>query len=286
MYARMPGGRGGGRGTLGDGGLGGGLGGLGLGGPAPLDLLVILGVVFATFSFQFFQGTALIPALMRLTPAVWQSGFLWQLATYPFAGYGGSIWILLELWILYMFGKDAYFGLTRRHFWRLIALGALGAAVVAVLTHILSVLLAGPGAIPAPFTLMQGQRMLIVIFIAAFATANRYATILLFFVLPIQARWFLWLEIAVAFIGFLQTKDLPGFLGICAAVGLTNAFIRAGGSAKGGRRFLRELRLRFDQRWIRWKLDRERRKRGLRVIPGEGKGTRGGGRGGGDPWVH
>ena len=60
--------------------------------------------------------------------------------------------------------------------------------------------------------------MLLAIFIAAFATLNRNATILLFFVLPIQARWFLWLEVLFAFIAFLGSHDLPGFLGITTAV--------------------------------------------------------------------
>ena len=68
---------------------------------------------------------------------------------------------------------------------------------------------------------MQGQQILAVVLVAAFATLNRDATILLFFVLPMPARWFLWLEIVFGFLGFLGTHDLPGFLGICAAVGIT-----------------------------------------------------------------
>ena len=45
--------------------------------------------------------------------------------------------------------------------------------------------------------------------------------------LPIEARWFLGLEILFAFIGFLQTRDLPGFLGLCTAVGVSYLYIRS-----------------------------------------------------------
>ena len=60
------------------------------------------------------------------------------------------------------------------------------------------------------------------------ATINRRATIYLI-ILPIEARWFLGIEVLFAFMGFLVTHDLAGFLGICAAVGATNAFLATGG---------------------------------------------------------
>ncbi len=262
----------------------GGLGGFS--GPVPRDVVALLGVVFATFTLQFFASTALLPALLRLTPLVWQRGFVWQLATYPFIGFGGpSLWFLLELLILFWFGRDVYSGLRRRHFWRLILWSAVGAALVAVAVHALTVL-GGGGSGPADFQLMQGQRMLLAIFVAAFATANGDATILLFFILPIRARWFLGLEVLFAFMGFLATRDLAGFLGITAAVGLTYLYIRSSGSMRGGKKTFREMRLRLERWWIQKKLERNRRKRGLRVIPGEGQ------RGPRDPnvkpgpWVH
>ncbi|HVR95552.1 MAG TPA: hypothetical protein VMW27_02990 [Thermoanaerobaculia bacterium] len=258
----------------------------GFSGPVPRDLVALLAVVFATFTLQFFAATALLPALLRLTPLAWQSGFVWQLATYPFIGFGGpSLWFLLELLILFWFGRDVFLGLRRRHFWRLILWSAVGAALVAVAVNALTVL-SGGGSGPADFQLMQGQRMLLAIFIAAFATANGDATILLFFILPIRARWFLGLEILFVFMGFLGTRDLAGFLGITAAVGLTYFYIRSSGSMRGGRKTFREMRLRLERWWIQKKLEQARRKRGLRVIPGEGqKGPR-------DPnvkpgpWVH
>ena len=53
----------------------GGFAGSGL--PVPKDLVGILVALFVTFSLQFFESTALIPALLRLTPAVFR-GFIWQ----------------------------------------------------------------------------------------------------------------------------------------------------------------------------------------------------------------
>ncbi len=260
--------------------------------PAPTDLVVIVATVFVTFSLQFFQSTRILPALLHLTPAVW-AGFLWQLATYPFIGVGGaSFWILLELLILYWFGRDVYFRLGRRRFWTTVMVSALTAGVVAEVTYLLTELVTG-SPLPAAFVIMQGQRVLLAIFIAAFATLNRNATILLFFVLPIQASWFLWLEVLFAFIAFLGSHDFPGFLGITTAVLMTWGSLSAGGP----RRMLREWRLRAERWRLQQELDRERRRRKLKVIDGGRRGdfgangeTKGnGGRdenGRGGPWVN
>jgi hypothetical protein len=238
----------------------------GLGGPAPRDVLGLLAVLFATFTLQFFASTAAIPALMRLTPDVWQRGQVWRVLTYPLAGQGGpSIWFLLELLILYFFARDVYWRVPRRKFWSLLAWGTVAAGLVAVATELIVAWI--PGAVMGvPFTLMQGQRTLIVITIAAFATLFGQATIYLFFILPIQARWFLWIEILFAFMGFLGTRDLAGFLGLCTAVFVTNRAF----SSQRLARSLREVWLRIEQRRIRWKLDRMRRRRGMRLVKGKG----------------
>ncbi|HEX2645044.1 MAG TPA: hypothetical protein VHU81_18740 [Thermoanaerobaculia bacterium] len=260
----------------------------GLGGPGgaiPRDLLILLGVLFATYSLQFFHATAVWMGILQLTPFVWLRGLVWQVATYPFiAAQVSPLWFLLGLLFLFWFGRDVYAGLGRRHFWRMVMWSSVGAALVAVLAAVIQARFAGlPSSV---FFLMQGQQMLMTIFIAAFATANRHATIYFMFVLPIQARWFLGLEIVLAFLGFLTTKDFPGFLGICAAVGLTYSYLTHG----FGRRGFREIRLRIERWWIQQKLERAKRKRGLRVIQGKGqKGSRGPADDGEvrrGPWVH
>ena len=117
------------------------------GSPPPVDLLVLLGVVFATFSLQFF-----LPALvdlLRLTPLVWQLGYDWQLVTYPLAGYGGpSLWFLLELLILFWFGRDVFYRLGRHHFWRTLLTVTVMAGVAAVVVELVALLIAQgtPGA--------------------------------------------------------------------------------------------------------------------------------------------
>ena len=241
-----------------------GLGGFaGTGAPPPVDLLLVLAVVFVTFSMQFFETTAVVPALLRLTPAVLR-GFVWQLVTYPFVGTGGaSIWFLLELLILFWFGRDVWWRLGRWRFWRLILITAVAAAVVAVLTHALMVLAGGGSAVP--FITMQGHRMLITILIAAFATLYAEATILLFFVLPLKARWFLWFEVLAAFIfGLLPYKDLAGFLGVCTAVLVTFASLRSGGP----RRPLHDWRKRFERMILERRLARLRSRRRFDVVDG------------------
>jgi hypothetical protein len=257
------------------------MGSFGLGGPAPRDVLIILVVLFVTFSLRFFASTAIVPELLQLTPLAWRLGWVWQLATYPFIGAAGSgFWFLLDLLFLYIFGRDVFFGLYRKHFWRLILWSSIGGAVVAAGVHAL-LTLTGLMAVPNAFAIMQGQWMLLAIFIAAYATAHRDATIYLFFFLPVPARWMLAVEIVFAFMSFLFSRDLPGFLGICAAVGLAYLYVRASGSMRGGRRTLRETRLRLEKWWIQQKLARARRKRGFTVIPGDkGPNVRKG------PWVN
>ncbi len=235
----------------------------GLAGPPARDVVVLLIVLFVTYALQFFASTAWLPALLRLSPAVWQVGFVWQLVSYTFAGFGPpSLWFLLELLIFFMFGNQVYSRLGRRRFWWVLIGVAAAAAVVAVF-----VALAG-GTPPTAFNIMQGQRMLLAIFIAAFATSWGDATILLFFVLPVKARWFLWIEVAVAFIAFLSTRDLPGLAGICTAVTATFLVISGPGE-------LRKIRLRVERLWFQARLRLRRRPR-LRMIDRDPP----------DRWVH
>ncbi len=248
-----------------------GIGGVAPPGPPPSDVIALVAVVFVTFSMQFFASTATLVAAMRLTPLVF-SGWLWQLVTYPFAGAGGaSPWVLLELFILFWFARDVFWALGRRRFWRTLVTATVIGAVAACL-----VALVGGGGL-VPFVLMQGQRMLIAVLIAAFATRFGDATILLFFVLPIRARWFIGLEIAFAFIGFLGSRDFAGFVGICVAIATAWLMVSGGGSG----RELHRLRKRAEQRLLEWRLKRMRRSRGFDVIEGGGNG-----RDRRDPWIN
>lgn len=233
-------------------------------GSPPRDVVALVAVVSATFALQFFASTAPLVALLRLSPAVWQAGFVWQVATYPFAGAGGpSAWFLLALFVLFWFARDVRLALGLRRFWTLLGVGSVVAALVAIGARLGVGEVAGPLGAP-PFAGMQGQWMLTTLVIAAFATRFGERTILLFFVLPIRAAWFLPLELALAFIAFLGDRDLATFAGICAGVATAWALARS-----GPRITLRERRLRLEKWWLERKMARLRRKSGFRVVRGD-----------------
>lgn len=239
----------------------------GLGDGFPTVVWALVSIVFATWALQFFAVTAPLIGLLRLTPAVWRSGFVWQLASYPFAGIGPPTpWILLELFIVAMFAASVVARTGRRGLWRLVLISAAIGGAAAVGVDALASTWRGAA---ASYPLVQGQRVLMAILVAAFATLNPRATIHLFFVLPMPARWFIPLEVLLAFIGFLASKDLPGFIGLLVAIGVAWALMRGGGVGRA----LRDLRLRIEAAWIRLRMRSQRRRRGFVVVPG-GKDSR------------
>ncbi len=247
-------------------------------GPPPSDILWLIGILFITYSLQFFQTTAFIGPLLRLSRDVWQRLSLWQLGTYPFVADASSqgLWFLVSLLIIFWFGRDVYRYLGRRQFWLLMAWGVGSASIVAVASQLVIDAM-GLGGGYEPFVLIQGQTMVLTILIAAFATVYGNATILLMFVLPLKARWFIGLEILFAFMGYLTTKDFAGFLGICASVGVVYQILTGGGL----RRLLRETRLRLERKLLEARLKRMRNQRGMKIVkpPPDDDGSSG-------PWVN
>src|SRR5260370_4172066 len=87
----------------------------------PRDLLIVIVTLFVTFVMQFFDATRIVPELLHLTSLVWHAGFVWQLVTYPYAGYGGaSVWFLVSLLMLHWFGRDLFYRLRQKRFLRLV----------------------------------------------------------------------------------------------------------------------------------------------------------------------
>jgi hypothetical protein len=241
-----------------------GFGGGPFSGPAPRDLVALLATLFATFAFQFFEATAPLVELLRLTPAVWRAGFVWQVVTYPFAGIGApSVWFLLALLFLYWFARDVRLLLGAARFWRLVVTSAVVAAGVAIAARVALGDLAGPLR-SEPFAMMQGQWILSTLTMAAFALLFRDRTILLFFVLPIRAAWFLPLELVLAFVAFLGNRDFAALAGLYAGVATVAWSLRAARSGLTPR----ELRLRLERWWLERRMARLRRKSGLRVVGG------------------
>lgn len=243
----------------------GGFGGLSDGPAPPQDLLILIGVLFATFSLQFFEGPRALLNLFSLNAGIFR-GFVWQVISYPFVAAANSgFWFLLELLVLFWFGRSVFLRLGRRRFWQVLLTASIGAGIAAVLVE-LAVTVVSPSHAHAAFIAMLGQRIVMTIVIAAFATVFDQATILLFFVLPVKARWFLWLEILFAFVFFfLPFKDLAGLVGVCVAVFLTYSSLQPGGP----RRVARTWRKRLEEKILRARLERLRRQRRFDVIDGD-----------------
>ncbi len=252
-------------------------GGGGLSGPIPRDLLFIAGAMLLSVTLGAFASTRIIPLLLTITPLVWQRGFLWQLVTYPFVHTAGpSFWFIINLILLFLWGRDVLSGLGRRHFWRMLLFAGIGGGILATLTD-LTLSLSGWTA-PNPFVMMQGWTLMAIL-LAAWARAHRGATVLFMFILPIEAGYYVALELLGAFLGLLVTRDVPGFVGICTCIGLGWFYVDRSGRIGLRRKDFREYRLRLERWWIQKKLNRAKKKRGFRVIPGE-KGVRKG------PWVN
>ncbi len=236
------------------------------GGEVPPELVALLAALFLTFSLQFFESTAFLPALLRLTPDVWERWQLWRLVTYAFTGMGGpDIWFLLELLVVFWFARDVVRSLGRRDFRKFVLTVVLSASLAATAPALLWERFSGtPG--PSAFALVQGQRALLAGLIAAFATMNGHATVLLFFVVPVEARWFILIELVMAFVGFLATHDLAGFAGICAAVGAGRFYVLPGGL----RGWWRAKRLTSRRGKIERELRKLRDERDLKVVRDEG----------------
>lgn len=229
----------------------------GLEGPHPKDILVLIGILFATFSVD-----ALAPhvtALFKLSGDALGSFSLWRVLTYPFVvGHGSTFGLLIGLWMVLIFGKQVFFYVGRRAFWRAFFIASVGAGLVALGVKALLDWM-GFAAAAHPqlvFSLMDGQYMVLTVLITGFAVLYGHLTVYLFFILPVRASWFIGLEIVFSFLGFLTSRDLPGFVGSCTAV-LLAYFLFSGVSP---RRFIHELRLRLHKRLIEARLRRARRR--------------------------
>lgn len=243
---------------------------------SPTDIKALLLVLFALYTASFIPPLRSFVEALYLSPQMITKGLFWQLLTYAVAPDSSGVWFLLTMIILFLFGRDVFRMLGRRRFWHMLFGATLSASVVAMTVHGLMQLL-GMRWSATPLITLHGSKILLTIMIAAFATMYPNATIRLFFILPIRAKSFLWIEIVLAFVfWFLPTFDLAGFLGVCAAVGATYALLTG-----GLKRSLRELSLRFQRWWIGLRLQRMKKRRGLRIVkPDEGGDPRR------DPWVH
>lgn len=225
----------------------------------PADLVALLAVLFATFVLQFFAATAPLPAALRLSPEAWTGWQLWRLVTYPFAGFGvPDLWFVLELVVLFFFAREVRAWLGARRFWALcLGVGAVSGVAASLAAVAWPALAHGLG---MPFQLVQGQRLLTAVMLAAFAALAGDATVYLFFVLPVRARLFPLVGLALACVAFLATRDFPGLVGVATATAAAWLWVRPGS--------LRRWRLQLERRVARARLRRLERRRGWRVLDG------------------
>lgn len=236
--------------------------------PAPRDIVILLVALFATFTLSVFATTAFLVELLQLGPAVWRLGFVWQLLTYPFAAETKTVFFFLALFMIYQFGSEPFRRLGRKEFWKVFLLATLTGGLAAIATQL--VLDATGLAQRSDFTLMQGELITLAVLTALYSTLFSSSTLLLFFILPIKARYLLWIELGVAFVGFLSTKDFAGFIGIAVAVGTVWAWL----TGRGPRRFFADLQSRLALWRSRRRYAKLKKKSGFRIV---GKD---------DPWVN
>lgn len=119
-------------------------------------------------------------------------GFVWQLVTYQFM-HGGFLHLLFNCFAIYVFGRDVEDALGRKSFLALyFASGVMGGLVQTAAGLLPIDRFAGPvvGASAAALGL-----------VAAFAMLFPDRILLLFFIIPMRARFLLWLSAAFAVYG-------------------------------------------------------------------------------------
>ncbi|MHB9024946.1 MAG: hypothetical protein ACYC7E_12365 [Armatimonadota bacterium] len=157
-------------------------------------------------------------ALLAFSPVTpfWLTG----LFTYPLAFTGDIIGLLLNGYVFYMFGGSLERGWGARNF----LLFLLGVSLAAILLWEIGVLL-----VIGRLVQLATTWLLISAIIVAWAWQNPEEQILLFFVLPIKAKWVGWLDIILTFflfptsvVGGGPERLMLGFFslgGIAAAIG-------------------------------------------------------------------
>lgn len=217
-------------------------------GDAPVTW-VILGANAATFLIEFVGGGALLVPLTFHT-----YGFLarpWTLLTYPLVASGHVLWLLIGGYMLWMFGGSLERSWGRRDYAVFLALVSAGAALM---------LWAG-GAIFGRGTMLAGLWLPLASTITAWSVINPRERLLLYFVIPMEARWLGIVASVLVFFSF----PVPFGLFALAGPGLAWWFVREGryrlaGSVQGGgpaRRTARPMTINPITLLRRWRMKRQ-----------------------------
>ena len=160
--------------------------------PATKWLLISNTAIFIfTFLFQGIPAVRAISGLLALTPrAVVEMLMVWQLATYMFlhGGFSHIIWNMLALW---MFGADIERTWGAARYLRYYLVCGVGAGVCVVIANY---------AVGSPDVATIGSSGAIFGILLAYALLFPTRTILWGFLIPIQAKYFVMIIGAVAFL--------------------------------------------------------------------------------------
>ena len=143
-----------------------------------------------------------VNSLFALSKEGLRHGYVWQLLTYQLM-HGGLLHLLLNCWVIYMFGREVESALGRKHFLMLYFSSGVFGGLLQVLGAVLwSSHFGGAvvGASAGAFGLIAAFSMLY---------PERVITLLLFFVLPIslRARTLLVLSGVIALFGIVFPTD-------------------------------------------------------------------------------
>lgn len=145
-------------------------------GDCPLTWLVVAANA-VTFLISFVAGGAVwIPLVFHPTLFITQP---WTALTYPLVAQGGVLWLLLGGYVFWLFGGSLERAWGARDYTIFLALTTAAAAVGVWI---------GSGLVDTAFPL-AGLWLPLAAAIVAWATINPYERILVYFVIPLQARW-------------------------------------------------------------------------------------------------
>ncbi len=229
--------------------------------PTPLTTRVI-GVLFGVYVVQLLAENWLgLPVTGALAWSPWRSGLFrpWQPLTFWLLSGPAPLSALISWVVLFFFLPPTERTLGRRGTLRFTLFTVAFTAVAGLLLDLVGAVAGG-----SPVLGIEG---LLAAMIVVFGLAHPRATILLFFVIPVQAAWIAWGSGVLALLNFLAGRSLGAAVILAGWIAgwLWMELLRRGG--------LRRVLLRRKQARIKKKLSR------FEVIDG-GRGPDGG------PWVH
>ena len=182
--------------------------------------------------------------LLGLTPSLVVSEYwVWQLATYLFL-HGGPVHILFNMLGIWMFGVELERLWGTRQFLKYYAITGIGAGLTVLAVGLLS----GAGSITYRATTIGASGALYGL-LAAFAFYFPNRPLLMFFLFPIPAKYFVMIVGAMAFLstpnsGVSETAHLGGLV-------IGYLYLRGGRGS---------LTAELKYRYLKWKMNRLRRK--------------------------